>query len=198
VKPVYPVAAGRRNHINVVMQREGHGAHDIYSHVNLLAHLGTTADPWTDGDGDGRPEGHKLLGVRSGSEAFIEEYNTGLDLFRFHPKENSTGFVRRRVTFPIVGISVELSCYIRPNTYGSAGLRLKAKLFDDSVTKNISKEVSAEGKKSLAVDLTGDTYIVHPSIYEQTISDQTVNGSDRGGVGNPALRVDGSDQYVSY
>jgi len=187
VKPVYPVAAGRRNHINVVMERTGHGAHDIYGHVNLLAHLGTTIDPWTDADNDGVADDFEIAGLQSPSfnnnkQSFVSNPNSGVNVFRSF------------IDFPIEGVEISFrlenlsvdndsnhTVEVRGRSYGYNLLR----------TFSITAQV---GVNNLVINLPSNHYVFGCRLVN--LNDVTSESGIE--IRHPAVRVDGSDKYVSY
>ena len=191
VKPVYPVAAGRRNHINVIMQREGHGAHDIHGNVNLLSHLGTTADPWTDADGNGFPDGWE--------NRYSPWDNTffGSDTFEGHaPTNGAKTAVNINLTFPVAGVSVTLSSKItKIHDDGLQRLRILDKDYSGSNLSIHDNNLSSTGPKTIGIETGDNSYsmIVHPLMVQDATAQNT-----KAGVKEPSLRVDGSDKFVSY
>jgi len=192
-KPVYPVAAGRRNHINVTMERTGHGAHDIYGHVNLLSHLGTTADPWTDADGDNIADGYRLqdgmqaknFGTINGNEK-VQSVNTDKDFAELYTE----------IFFPIAGVNIKTSIEITQlHNDGSQQIAVEILGPNGSSLSFTSKSYSSTGRKSLAKKIPVGVYKIKPFLIA---TGSKVNSLDDLHGRYPALRVDGSDQYVSY
>jgi hypothetical protein len=191
VKPVYPLAAGRRNHINVVMERIGHGAHDIYGHVNLLAHLGTTADPWVDEDGDGSAEGYGVysatnLQFSSNTQQF-DTLSDGSDLIIQVNENLQFPIEGQEVTFSAEHTSVHPSetnnIYLRQDSFGFSTLHSKENSFIST------------GRHLLQLKTKSNMFyfsIIRPMYVLQSNSEETVK------LKFPVLRVDGSEKYVSY
>jgi len=189
VKPVYPVAAGRRNHINVTMERTGHGAHDIYGHVNLLAHLGTTADPWTDEDGDDLAKGYSLANTSDRSFFDSKQY--------YASKNNGLSSVLQNdslLVFPIEGVSITLSTEIIDLHSENNQIKIRLRSFQGSTISVSTDSFDSKGRKKISKSLTNGAYQIRTVIHKA--SNSTVE--DGVETSNPALRVDGSDQYVSY
>jgi hypothetical protein len=180
VKPVYPVAAGRRNHINVVMERTGHGAHDIYGHVNLLAHLGTTADPWTDSDRDGVPDGYETYEIEDisfGNTVTIKN-NAG------------QGILIARILFPIERIYLTYSLRVVSIISGNPESDIRHRDYKFNLIKRNSVDLE-EGRVSSSILTEPNYYRVKWNI----VSDDSAYSIS---INNPSLRVDGSNKYVSY
>jgi len=187
VKPVYPVAAGRRNHINVVMERTGHGAHDVHGNVNLLAHLGTTADPWTDADGDGLADGYINNGFRNLS------FDNNEQSITTDPNKNYNT-LSENFLFPIQGLKVlfRIENLSLANT-GKHRVRLRTLNYSNSSLSNYS--VTAQvGVVSIDTNLFSSTYLVQTRIAEV----ENATSGNTFSIKLPSVRVDGSDKYVSY
>lgn len=187
VKPVYPVAAGRRNHINVVMERTGHGAHDIYGHVNLLAYLGTTSDAWTDEDNNGIADGYDVVGFKS--KSFNNNKQSAVS-----NSSNTFNILRAFVALPIKGVG----SFFRVDNLSiddDDEQRVELLALDYNLNVLLKDTVRAQvGVKSLGINNPSNIYSLECRLanVESPTSENEVE------VRYPALRVDGSDKYVSY
>lgn len=189
VKPVYPVAAGRRNHLNVVMERTGHGAHDIYGHVNLLAHLGTTADPWTDADGDGIADGYDIQGETSlGFASNVQGFDTQSD--------GTLAQIRtlKDVLFPISGIDVVFSSKAKKIHTDQTEFRLVSEEYSGTPIQDDTLAFDSSSRRSI----NQKTSTLHYAWFLAPLRVPSPSAEETVRVIFPVLRVDGSDKYVSY
>lgn len=189
VEPVYPVAAGRRNHINVTMERTGHGAHDIWGHVNLLAHLGTTAEAWTDADGDGVADGYSISGQND--ESFFDDKQ-----YYVTKNDGTSGIVQNSdvLIFPIESIEVHLSVELIDVHTESNQLKIRQRDAQGSILSSETNDFSSQGRNSISTELLPNAHQIR-TVVHKAASSSTEDGVE---ISQPSLRVDGSDQFVSY
>ena len=189
VKPVYPVAAGRRNHINVVMQRTGHGAHDIYGNVNLLAHLG-----WADEDNDDLADGYELQDGMS-AKNFGTDGNGNEDVQSVETGEKFAEMYAPLI-FPVSNLRLTLSVEITQlHNDGEQQLAIQQLDYNGGNTTIKDGPYTSKGRKSLEVDIDSFAYTLLNFILA---TGGAVGSLDDIHGRYPAIRVDGSDQYVSY
>lgn len=192
VKPVYPVAAGRRNHINVVMERTGHGAHDIHGNVNLLAYLGTTSDPWTDTDGNEIPDGYKNSYLQA------PDFAPNNNEFRAFGRVDSSSIeaLVLQLIFPVRGIDLTFSSGVeRLHDDGETRIAVVQKEFGGGNIRTINVKIASVGRKSITTGLVSKAF----RIKYQPLRFEAVTAQNKSGkIGPPSIRVDESDKYVSY
>lgn len=181
-------ATGSRNVVRVKMMAEG-GQHKIWKGVNIVYGLVITegyATGWQDSNGNGLADGY---GTNMANVTFtLGNQQNGHRL----STEPASGLITKTLPFPISGIQFTQSLNVTdlPDMNFETRLRIKDYANLDLVSDS---ETMALGRGSVQVTSPANTYYI---LCDQVFLAGTVNSTNFS-YQDPALRVDGSDEYIA-
>lgn len=183
---------GNKNYLNVEMHRSG-GNPAIRQGVNLLdmaVKIRGYETGWQDSDNDDLADGYE---ESNGSVAisFIDQVQT-LETI------NASSRLEYLFTFPITGIPVTISSLItefHPEGTNQIGIIFRDKT--SSVISSLADTAALNPERStLSAYTANNSYILTAAPLRHPTSDIETTGQAK--MKNPALRLDGSDEYVNY
>jgi hypothetical protein len=150
--------------------------------TNLLYAYNKTqgfASAWQDSDSDNIPDGYDVVSLESTtfSNNIFNAVNTNANL----------SFIAKRIDFPITGINITLSSTNTLNT-GNANLIITARNFSDSLLLSVNTVIST-AINSVVLNTVSNTFTIRILLLSESANFDV-------DVSNPAIRLNGSTEYV--
>jgi len=174
-----------------VMQRAAgdQSDHDVYLGRNGLVHLAPENGGWADTDSDGTPDGYTELAlVNTAFSAGV--YEAGVD-----PVLGGNGRLKVQIPFPVDNVELTFSVEVAQlHDDGDTAIGVQTRDASKSIISGYFKTLQSTGRKSVTFTADAGTYFLDVQPLEIT---NASNDNQKAKIKNPALRVDGSDQYVA-
>ena len=184
--PIQGRVRGQADLYDIELRRTGHGTHNIHGNTNLLDYLG-----WKDENSDNTPDNY-TTGLASSSGL---DFSSGVFSF-FGDTGGGAQFISKMVVFPIEGLTFTISTDVQQlHDDGNTLQAMYGKDFSGTnLVVNDSTVIAQTGRASIEITTPANLYKVNA--YPVLVSGVTTLNSKLQ-VADPALRLDGSDQYVA-